>query len=99
MSKVLVEDKEGNIFWVYSFDPRYVNGELKQYNKGKPGVKWEENRKITHSNLMKDKQKDCGFVKNTIWINNGVKSKRINKILLEDYIELGWTIGRLKNVP
>ena len=36
-----------------------------------------------------------GNHKNTVWVNNGIKSKRVDKTHISNYINNGWVKGRL----
>ncbi len=51
--------------------------------------------KETHPSLIQMAENSSKSHKGMILINNGIKNKQIKKEIVNDYLESGWTIGRL----
>jgi hypothetical protein len=80
--KIVVKDKDGNIFQVNKTDHRYLSGEFKSIHKGKKYSK-ETRQKMSGKKPMHNLE-----TKQNTW----VKIENIKKYLLE-----GWELGWYKN--
>lgn len=89
---VPVKDKYGNYFLVSKNDERYKNKEL-QFN-------WCNNH---HSEKSKNKTRETMTPKNStnnrIWINKDGVVKYLRKDLLQEFINNGWSLGRVNYKP
>lgn len=70
---------------------------IKKANIGK--TPW--NKGLTKETDIRVKQysisnKRGQFAKNTVWINNTISTKMVKQENLQDYLDNGWTVGRLK---
>ena len=87
---------------------KYENGELIPWNKGNGDyISGEKNPFYGHSHtdetrqLISDKRKEyykinIPYQKDKIWINNGLNQTCVDKELVDDYINNGWTCGMIK---
>ena len=91
--KVHVKDKNGNYFFVDINDPRYINGELFHIWVGRHHSKETiQKMKQSHQKNKQSGEKSPQF--GTCWIHNDIKSIKIKKEQLEEYISNGWIKGR-----
>ena len=99
---VTVKDKEGNRQTISNKDPRYLSGELISIYKGREGIKGMQGKKVSDDtkSILREKaklrtgNKSSGYGKS--FMNNGQKTKRIEKNMIDQYIQNGWVLGRLK---
>lgn len=95
-NKVVVKDKNGNIFSVYRNDQRYLSGELTMVWQGKKHSKEsiEKMKQTKAKNKSQQGEKNSQY--GTCWIYNLEKKEsiKIKKENLNNYIKLGWIKGR-----
>ena len=92
---VSVKDKDNNYFHVSKDDPRYLSGELVfNWTGAKHSKETLEKMKTTHA-LNKHQQGSKNSHFNHCWITKDGQSLSIHKDELENYIRLGWKLGRV----
>ena len=94
--QIVVKDKDGNKFKVYSDDSRYLSGELViAYT----GYKWSDEQKEKLKNKFKQSlhqkgEKNSQF--GTKWIYKDSECIKVKKDVLQTYLDSGWKLGCLK---
>lgn len=92
LGKVVVRDKDGSCFWVDKKDELYINGSVKpnwfgQHHK-------QESRDKTRKRMTPELSKNP-----RVWINKDGVVKYLRKELLDEYIQNGWSLGRVGYKP
>ena len=90
-NKVPVKDKNGNKFWV-SKEEFIFNNNLEAIWKGKHH-KEESKQKVRNKMTPKDSTNP------RIWVNKDGKVKYLLKKYLDEYLQNGWTLGRVNYKP
>lgn len=89
---VIAKDKEGNCFW--------VSQEFYNLNKKQLGTNWSNRH---HKKESKEKIRKKMTPKNStnkrIWVNKNEKVKYILKEKLDEYLAIGWELGRTGYKP
>jgi hypothetical protein len=99
--KIVVKDKNGNIFTVDKNDSRFLSGELVGWAKGRAGIKGMLGKKRTEEDkenlraqaILRIGEKASGFGR--IYINNGEVNKRVKKEDVDKWLTEGWIAGRI----
>jgi len=91
---ITVKDKDDNYFNVSIDDEKYLNKELVPVFNGR---KHTEETKKKMSQIKRQNKSQCGeknSMYNHCWITKDGQNKNIDKSLLSEYINQGWTKGR-----
>ena len=92
----LYKDKNGNIKMLYKDDPLIISGEYIPFHKGRQHSE-EHKRKLSEARKRNSsiKEKQSGY--NTKWMKNEMTGERkmIKKEKIDEYLNLGWKLGRL----
>lgn len=93
--KILSVDKDGNKLFAEKDDPRFETGEIKNYWEGrKHSDETIQNMKNAYAKTQHQKgEKNSQY--GTCWITKDQKSIRIKKTELNDWLEKGWSEGRI----
>lgn len=92
--KILVKDKNQKCCTVFKNDERFKNGELTSFWAGKKH-KEETKQKISETfKQNKHQQGEKNSQYGTCWITKNGINKKIKKIDIDEYINLGWIKGR-----
>lgn len=93
--KILSVDKDGNTLFAEKNDPRFKTGEIKNYWEGKKhSEETIQNMKASYTKTQHQKgEKNSQY--GTCWITKDQKSIRIKKVELNDWLEKGWSEGRI----
>lgn len=94
-NKIVVRDKNNNKFLVNKDDERIINGELIPHTLGtKASNEVRQKLKDAYAkNRHQDGEKNSHF--NHCWITKDGQNLSIHKDELENYIRLGWKLGRV----
>lgn len=94
-SKILVQDSNGQCFLADKTDPRFETGEIKNYWEGrKHSDEAIQNMKDSYAKTQHQKgEKNSQY--GTCWITKDGKSIRIKKTELSNWLEEGWSEGRV----
>lgn len=88
-NKIVVKDKLGKIYCIDKTDERYLSGELVPIWNGKRHRE-ESKEKIRNTMTPKDSKNP------RVWVSKDGQFKYLRKELLEEYLNNGWTKGRIK---
>lgn len=92
IGKLPVKDKDGNRFWVFRTDEIYVKGEAVALWTG-----------LHHSQESRDKTRQKMTPQNStndrVWVCKDGKVKYLRKIFLDEYLNNGWSLGRVGYKP
>ena len=91
VGKINAKDEHGNIFKVESNDSRLLSGELQHVWKGKKHSA-ESKQKIGNTNKIKQKG-ELNSQYQTKWISNGIYSKKVPALEVQEWIQAGWVLG------
>jgi hypothetical protein len=94
VNTINVKDIDGNFFRVSKNDTRFISGQLVGVNKG---VKIKQ-KSHKHTKESKEKIRNSRLKNNIptrIRINNGLINKRIRANNLDNWINLGWSLGTI----
>ncbi len=95
--QILCIDNNGNSKMLYKNDPLIISGEYIPFHKGRQHSD-EHKRKLSEARKRNSgiKEKQSGW--NTKWMSNDKlkQNKMIKKDKIEEYIKMGWFIGRKK---
>ena len=90
---VCVKDTLGNTFWVNKDEYIYLNKENFKFNWQDKHHKEESKQKVRNKMTPKDS------TNSRIWINKDGKVKYLLKKYLDEYLQNGWTLGRVNYKP
>jgi hypothetical protein len=96
-NKILVKDKNENIFMIDKNDLRYKNGELVSIHKGVKKTK-EHKKKIGLANSISQRgERNSQYGTKWFWIYNPIlkQNKKIKRELIDEYEIKGWKKGRI----
>lgn len=89
---VAVKDSNGNKFWVSKTEGIYINGEVSAIWKGK-------HHSVESREQTREKMTPKNSTNDRVWVNKDGKVKYLRKIFLDEYIDNGWTLGRVGYKP
>ena len=89
--------KKGKPAWNKGVSPNEET--RKKMSKSHKDIKpWNTNKSLSEEHRKNLSKSHIGKYKNLIWVNNDIKSKRIPKDQLQEYLDKGYKLGRNFNV-
>lgn len=93
-NKVVVKNSKNEFFSVDKDDERIKNGELKYHFAGIHHTE-ETKKKISETKIKNKSQRgEKNSQYGTCWVHNDIKSIKIKKEFIDEYLNNGWVLGR-----